>query len=161
MTVTASRKALARTLLASLASCLVGCSSTPTEAPDSGAPSDAGDAAASCLICSVDAPSDGPLYLRVQATLELVCGSTDGCHGAGAGNMGILPGSPFANLVGVTSSENPPMKRVLPGDPDHSYVYLKLACNGGIVGACMPLGMPSASTAQLFHDWIEAGAPTQ
>ena len=55
------------------------------------------------------------------------------------------------------------MKRVLPGDPANSYVYLKLACRGGIVGQCMPLTNPGGrpDLAKLFHDWIEAGAPTK
>jgi hypothetical protein len=108
-----------------------------------------------------DASFDGPIALRVKGELDQVCGSPDGCHGAGAGTMGIHIGSEFTDMINVTSSENPPMKRVLPGDPLNSYVFLKLRCEGGIVGACMPLGNPNAETAQLFHDWIEAGAPTQ
>ena len=53
------------------------------------------------------------------------------------------------------------MKRVLPGDPEHSYVYLKVACEGGITNACMPLSSGfDPRIKQMFHDWIEAGAPT-
>ena len=171
MTATACRHGeLAFRLGLALALTPVGCSSAG-EAPDAGASdssaSDASDASASgegggnCLVCGSDAAPDAPLYLRVRGVLDQVCGNTDGCHGGGAGNLGIRPGAEFLDLIGVTSSENPPMKRVAPGDPAHSYAYLKLACDGGIVGACMPLGMPSAATAKLFHDWIEAGAPTQ
>jgi hypothetical protein len=112
-----------------------------------------------CLLCS-DASFDGPLAVQVKGELDQVCGSPDGCHGAGTGNFGIQINAEFSDMINVTSSENPPMKRVLPGDPDNSYVYLKLRCQGGIVGACMPLGNPNPEIAQLFHDWIEAGAQT-
>jgi hypothetical protein len=51
---------------------------------------------------------------------------------------------------------------VAPGDPDHSYVYKKLACEGGIDGGCMPLSTGfDPKLALLFREWIEAGAPTQ
>jgi hypothetical protein len=113
-----------------------------------------------CLLCR-DASFDGPLAVEVRGTLDQVCGNADGCHGGGTGNFGIHIGSEFTDMINVTSSENPPMKRVLPGDPLQSYVYLKLRCEGGIVGACMPAGNPDPETAKLFHDWIEAGAPTQ
>jgi hypothetical protein len=55
------------------------------------------------------------------------------------------------------------MKRVLPGDPAQSYVFIKLSCDGGIPDgfSCMPPGAPEPRLARLFHDWIEAGAPTQ
>jgi len=77
--------------------------------------------------------------------------------------MGLTPGNEFQAMINVTSSENPPMKRVLPGDPEHSYVYLKVACEGGIpFGACMPLSSGfDPRVKQMFYDWIEAGAPTQ
>lgn len=139
---------------------LGGCSAAGSDGPAGSRP-DASDGSAGCLICGSDAASDAPLALQVRGVLDQVCGNTDGCHGAGAGNLGILNGSEFANLIDVTSSENPPMKRVAPGDPAQSYVYLKLACNGGIIDACMPLGAPNAATAALFHEWIEAGAPTR
>ncbi len=99
--------------------------------------------------------------MQVKGELDLVCGSPDGCHGAGVANFGVDPNAEFSDMIGVTSTENPPMKRVVPGDPEHSYVFLKLACNGGIIDACMPLGNPNPATAKLFHDWIEAGAQTQ
>lgn len=146
-----------RLLAASIAvGALVACSSSSAQ----GSPDDDASVEASppCLVCN-DASFDGPLPVQVKGELDQVCGSADGCHGAGTGNFGIHIGSEFADMINVTSSENPPMKRVLPGDPDNSYVYLKLRCEGGIVGACMPLGNPSPEIAQLFHDWIEAGAP--
>jgi hypothetical protein len=77
--------------------------------------------------------------------------------------MALTPGHEFDSMIDVTSTENPPMKRVLPGDPAQSYVFIKLSCDGGIPDgfSCMPPGAPEPRLARLFHDWIEAGAPTQ
>ena len=115
-----------------------------------------------CLFC-VDATTEASVEVQVRGTIDQICADVDGCHGEGAGGMGLTAGHEFDAMINVTSTENPPMKRVLPGDPAQSYVYIKLACEGGIVeGGCMPLAsMPDPGLARLFHDWIEAGAPTQ
>ncbi len=42
--------------------------------------------------------------------------------------MGLSPSDPFGAMINVASTEMPSLKRVLPGDPEHSYVYLKVAC---------------------------------
>jgi hypothetical protein len=137
---------------------LLGCSTT---SPRSAAPRDAGEEASECLFCS-DASDDAPLSVQVKGKIDQICSNVDGCHGDGAGGMGLSPGNEFGPMINVTSTENPPMKRVVPGDPLQSYVFIKLWCDGGIPdGGCMPLGSPSPQLAQLFHDWIEAGAPTE
>lgn len=133
---------------------LLGCSS-----PDPGAPEAGGDTALmNCLLCG-DATDERPLPLQVKGRIDGVCSSTDGCHGIGAGGMGLSPGNEFAPMINVKSVERPDLLRVKPFDPLQSYVYLKLWCDGGIDGACMPGGSPNPQIAQIFHDWIEAGAP--
>ncbi len=162
MTATACRLAGLVLRLAAATIFTVGataCSSSSQNATDSDAGAESGGEPCG-LICN-DAASDAPLWVQVKGELDLVCGSPDGCHGAGVANFGVHPNAEFSDMIDVTSSENPPMKRVVPGDPESSYVYLKLACNGGIIDACMPLGNPNPATAKLFHDWIEAGAQTQ
>ncbi|HEX3343826.1 MAG TPA: hypothetical protein VHS09_04600 [Polyangiaceae bacterium] len=146
---------------------LVGCTSTgaaPDDTPDASpdAAADATtDATYGCLVCG-DATEELPDWVRVEGEIDRVCSSADNCHGSGAGGMGLSPGHEFGTLIDVVSTENPPMKRVSPGDPANSYVYLKLACEGGIEGACMPFeGAKDPALARLFHDWIESGAPTQ
>lgn len=100
--------------------------------------------------------------MRVKGEIDQVCSNADGCHGSGTGGMGLTPGHEFDAMINVPSSEVPSLMRVLPGDPEHSYVYLKVACEGGIIDACMPLGTkPDPRVKQMFHDWIEAGAPTE
>jgi hypothetical protein len=111
-----------------------------------------------CLTCGGDASIDATALVRVRGEIDQACSSADGCHGSGAGSMGLAPGHEFATMINVPSIEIPTLERVLPGDPERSYVYLKVACEGGIVGECMS-GDPRVK--QMFYDWIEAGAPSQ
>jgi len=148
--------------LALLLSGMAGCSpGSSSEATGDAGHGDASDAGVGCLFCS-DATDDASLEVQVQGKIDQICANVDGCHGEGAGGMGLTSGHEFDAMVNVTSTENPPMKRVLPGNPAQSYVLIKLACEGGIVdGGCMPLGSPTdPALVKLFHDWIEAGAPT-
>jgi hypothetical protein len=144
-----------RDLASMLAVGLVACS------PANPARTDDGDAGVGCLFCS-DATDDAPLAVQAKGTIDQICSNIE-CHGAAAGGMALTPGHEFDAMINVTSTENPPMLRVAPGDPAHSYVFIKLACEGGIPDgfACMPLNAPDPRIARLFHDWIEAGAPTQ
>jgi hypothetical protein len=52
------------------------------------------------------------------------------------------------------------LKRVLPGDPANSLVYLKISMTTPPCGVQMPEGLPPLSSAQiqLFFDWITQGA---
>jgi hypothetical protein len=63
-------------------------------------------------------------------------------------------------LVGVPSVEQPSLERVKPGDPDHSYMVLKIEGAPGIDGGQMPLGetpLPQA-TIDAIRGWITNGA---
>ncbi len=166
MTGTACRRARLLLLncaaLQALALALLGCSSSSAgDEGGDGGPSDASEAGASCTLICAEASFDGPVQTEVRDILLQVCGNADGCHGGGAANFGVAPPDPFVDIINVTSTEDPPMKRVVPGDPEHSYLYKKLACEGGIVGMCMPLGSaPNPTYIRIFHDWIEAGAST-
>jgi len=63
-------------------------------------------------------------------------------------------------LVGVPSSEEPSLQRVKPGDPDHSYLVLKIQGSPGIQGGRMPLGGPylPQSTIDTIRQWVTDGA---
>ncbi len=136
-----------------------GCSSPPGDG--AGAGDDSGGGGLECLTCS-DASIDVSAFVQVKGELTQVCANADGCHGAGAGMLGLSAGNVFGPLVGVASYEMPSLLRVKPFDPAQSYVYMKLACEGGIQGSCMPLGGSiTPGLLRAFHDWIEAGAPTQ
>jgi hypothetical protein len=64
-------------------------------------------------------------------------------------------------LVGVPSVEEPSFLRVNPGNPDESYMVLKIEGAPGIEGGQMPLGetpLPQA-TIDAIRQWITNGAP--
>jgi hypothetical protein len=64
-------------------------------------------------------------------------------------------------LVGVPSVEEPTFLRVDPGNPDESYMVLKIEGAPGIEGGQMPLGetpLPQA-TIDAIRQWITNGAP--
>ena len=67
----------------------------------------------------------------------------------------------YSLLVGVPSAEVPSLLRVMPGNPDESYIVLKLQGSPGIVGGQMPLGGPylPQATIDVIRQWITDGAP--
>jgi hypothetical protein len=67
----------------------------------------------------------------------------------------------YDDLVGVPSVEEPNLERVNPGNPDLSYMVLKIEGAAGIEGAQMPFGetpLPQ-STIDAIRQWITNGAP--
>lgn len=93
---------------------------------------------------------------------------TPRCSSCHTGVGGTLPGvmnlssaaATFAALVDVDSISEPTFKRVLPGDPDDSYIIHKLE-GTQLVGDRMPLGGPFLDQATIdeVRAWIDAGAP--
>ncbi|TMA50161.1 MAG: hypothetical protein E6J71_25015 [Deltaproteobacteria bacterium] len=94
--------------------------------------------------------------------------ATPSCHGAGAASAGLdlSDGAAYSNLVGVPAANEAArtagLLRVAPGDPDHSYLLLKL--EGTLAageGVPMPLvgGPLPASAIDTIRRWIAAGAP--
>ncbi len=81
----------------------------------------------------------------------------------GQAGMDLSHGAAYASIVGVPSDEVPTMMRIAPGDPEGSYLYLKLndrQAEVGGTGTRMPTELfLSAPEIQMFADWILAGAP--
>ncbi len=86
------------------------------------------------------------------------------CHtGAGAslpGSQNLSAGHSFTSVVNVNSIEVPSMKRIVPGDPDSSYLVLKIQGSPGIVGVQMPASGGPLTQAQIdeVRSWVAAGA---
>lgn len=83
------------------------------------------------------------------------------CHTGAAAPLGFRldEASAFAMLVNAPSVEVPSLKRVLPGQPDSSYLIQKLEGHVA-VGGQMPLGqtpLPQA-TIDIIRQWIANGA---
>ena len=74
--------------------------------------------------------------------------------------MVLRSGVAHASLVGVPSSAKPGAIRVIPGDPENSYLIHKLEGRPGIVGTPMPRGNVLLTEGQIrvIRRWIELGA---
>jgi hypothetical protein len=87
------------------------------------------------------------------------------CHNAVGrlfNGLDLSPQVAYANLVGVGSRGKVGAIRVIPGDPENSYLIHKLEGRPGIVGVRMPqLGPPYLTDGQILviKRWIERGAP--
>lgn len=83
------------------------------------------------------------------------------CHAPNtSAGLSLAPGSAFAALVNVDSSQDPTIKRVIPFSPSGSLLFQKVNCNNPGVGSRMPLGRPALSLDEqrLIRDWINQGA---
>lgn len=68
----------------------------------------------------------------------------------------------YDRLVNVPSSRKPGAVRVIPGDPENSYLIHKIEGRAGIVGNRMPSGGPPFLTdgqILIIKRWIAIGAP--
>jgi hypothetical protein len=85
------------------------------------------------------------------------------CHSGSGAPRGLMldAAHSYAELVGVPSSEVPSLDRVKPGDPNSSYIIIKLTNGPGIVGSQMPLSEPPLpqATIDVIKQWITNGAP--
>ena len=88
------------------------------------------------------------------------------CHTDAGGRvppagMVLLPGRAYDFIVNVPSINKPGAIRVIPGDPENSYLLHKLAGRANIVGLRMPRrGPPYLTQGQMLviRRWIELGA---
>lgn len=108
-------------------------------------------------------PGDATFAAAVQPILTSNCAFA-GCHAGSAPQegMNLSAGQAYGNLVGVASTQLPRLLRIAPGNPDSSYVLLKLegaAGSVGGVGTRMPLGGELTSTdIATIRSWVSAGA---
>jgi hypothetical protein len=116
------------------------------------------------LIATALYPEAPPPSFRahIQPILERECVE---CHGPKRAKARLDLGAERAraNLVGVPSTERPDILRVKPGDPEGSYLWLKLD-HRAPEGSGMPKGIFFSSKLpqeelDLIRRWIQAGAP--
>jgi hypothetical protein len=97
------------------------------------------------------------LQARVAETFETTC-ARSGCHAGPQPQQGmsLTPEQYFDALVGTPSKERPELMRVQPGQPDSSYLVMKVEGHPDIVGAKMPLvGSLSEEEIREIRTWIE------
>jgi hypothetical protein len=145
-----SRRAPGLVLLASLA--CAGCAGNGAGLDQNGQP-----------IGSEGSGSSEPLSADLQSIQENVFTPIcTRCHIGASAPEGLRldAADSYSLLVGVPSAEVPSLLRVMPGDPDESYLVLKLQGSPGIVGGQMPLGGPylPQATIDAIRQWITDGA---
>ncbi|MBL7961598.1 PEGA domain-containing protein, partial [bacterium] len=93
--------------------------------------------------------SDYNITLRIAPKVPLVIQTIFdnhciGCHSGTNPPQGQNLSENFAywHIVNVASNEKPALKRILPGDPDNSYLVLKIQGTVGISGVRMPADGP-------------------
>ena len=106
---------------------------------------------------------------RTEATLAevsevfAVSCAFSGCHSGGQPAAGLsLEGDFAGRIVGVASEQRSDLKLVDPGNPDKSYLLLKVRGDDEIISQRMPPGSPlSAEQVEIIRAWIAVGAPTE
>ena len=85
---------------------------------------------------------------------------TSGCHSGGDPAAGLsLEGDFAARIVGVASEQRSDLKLVDPGNPDKSYLLLKVRGDDEIISQQMPPGAPlPAEQMEIIRAWIASGA---
>lgn len=122
---------------------LVACSSSATEPDDGGR-----------------AVKDNPSFAAdIQEIFDRRGCSSSTCHGAAQqAGMDLRSGAAYGSLVGVAATSEP-IARVVPGDPDGSYVVMRVEGRQS-VGSRMPLGGAPLDAVDLanLRNWIARGA---
>jgi hypothetical protein len=86
------------------------------------------------------------------------------CHnaiGSRFNGLDLTAAVSYNNLVNVRSVFKAGAVRVIPGDPENSYLVHKLEGRSTIAGVRMPLNGPYLEAGQILviRRWIEIGAP--
>ena len=108
-----------------------------------------------------------PTLASIQANVFSVNCAIPGCHGGGTVQYGLRldPGFSAGNLINVPSPRDPNLIRVIPRNPDGSFIIQKLEGrrfdNAPILGDQMPQFGPylPQSTIDVIRQWIQNGAP--
>ncbi|MFC2142714.1 hypothetical protein ACFLR7_07260 [Acidobacteriota bacterium] len=96
---------------------------------------------------------------HIQPIFTASC-ALSGCHNAGAAaGLDLSTGMSYAQLVGITSSQDPSRERVDPGDAQASYLVVKIEGRQS-EGSRMPLGRSPLSATEIdtIRNWINLGA---
>jgi hypothetical protein len=78
-----------------------------------------------------------------------------------AGGLDLSHAAAYGQLVNTPTRAMPNAMRVVPGDPERSYLLRTLEGAAGIVGQRMPISGPYLTDAQIamIKQWIVMGAP--
>jgi len=84
--------------------------------------------------------------------------ATAGCHTGAAPMMGLkLTADEFyARTINQPSTEKPQLRRIKPGEPDSSYLVMKILGTPGIIGSRMPFGRAPLTDEEIttIVEWV-------
>ena len=110
-----------------------------------------------------DNGADEPAITLARLSADIFTPNCVSCHAgvSPSGDMNLSAAVIAANIIGVDSVRDVDIKRVAPGDPDASLLYI--AVSGSSAGSQMPpVGATlSADEIAMIRDWIAAGAPAE
>ena len=111
-------------------------------------------------------PAQGlqPTLQSIQANVFTPSCAKAGCHTGAGAPFGLVldPGASRGNLVNVASPQDTALIRVIPTDPDNSFLIQKLE-GTATVGGRMPADAPpfpflQQATIDVIRQWILNGA---
>jgi hypothetical protein len=119
--------------------------------------------------CGGDGASDPPATPAFDPKLSVIeamvfgpsCGLSATCHGGDSPQKDLkLSGSVATQILDRMSKELPSRKLIVPGDPDASFLYEKIASAKPASGNRMPDQNPALAPGVVaaVHAWILAGA---
>jgi hypothetical protein len=157
----ATLEALIRAILSLLLVIPFACNTGGAAAVDAG-PSDAARVDPRAEVCA-DLGSAAPAYSLIQRIFGENCTT---CHAGSASMVDLSAGVSWANLVQrqAPSPDSCGGVLVVPGQPESSYLYLKLSEPAPCYGLQMPMGdfasnpLPACVVA-IVRAWIAEGAP--
>jgi hypothetical protein len=79
-----------------------------------------------------------------------------------SGGLNLVHDLAYDQIVNMASARKAGAVRIVPGDPDSSYLVQKLEGKAGIVGVRMPQNGPPYLTdgqMQIIRRWVQIGAP--
>ena len=109
------------------------------------------------------APTDITLGQITTEIFAISCAFT-GCHAGGSPSANLSLEADFVagELIGVASNQVPDLKRIDPGNPDGSYLLMKVRGAEGIANSQMPLGGTlTEAQVEMIREWIAGGAPLE
>jgi hypothetical protein len=112
------------------------------------------------LSSGVGATPLAPTLTSIQVNVFSVNCAIPGCHGSTGTQQGLRldPGFSAGNLINIASPRDANLIRVIPGNPDGSFIIRKLE-GTQTLGDRMPLGGPylPQSTIEVIRQWIQDG----
>ena len=112
----------------------------------------------------VELPTTDITLTQISEQIFAVSCAFSGCHGGGApaANMSLEADFVAGEIIDIASSERPELKRIDPGNPDSSYLLMKLRADDGILFSQMPLGgILTDEQIEMIREWIAGGAPLE